>query len=112
MRPGSRLRTLCVLSGIAALNVSIATSALGQGVPAAKRPPGKPAAPAAPAAPAIKPLVETLTGESRTEYQAGKVLFDDGDYATALQKFKNAQSKQPDPRLLYNMASAEKSLRH
>jgi hypothetical protein len=72
----------------------------------------KPAAPAAPAAPTVKPLIETLTGEARTEYQAGTVLFGDGDFATALQKFKNAHEKQRDPRLLYNMASAEKSLRH
>jgi hypothetical protein len=77
----------------------------------AKRPPAK-AGPAAPAAPAIKPLIDTLTGDARTDYQAGTVLFGDGDYATALQKFNSAHAKQPDPRLLYNMASAEKSLRH
>lgn len=78
----------------------------------AKKPATSRGAPAAAATPAIKPLIETLTGEARTEYQAGTVLFGDGDFATALQKFKTAQAKQNDPRLLYNMASAEKSLRH
>lgn len=76
-----------------------------------KKPSAKPVSHAAPT-PAVAPLVDTLTGDARTDYQAGTVLFGDGDFATALQKFRSAHEKQPDPRLLYNMASAEKSLRH
>jgi TolA-binding protein len=64
-----------------------------------KKPPAKPVSHAAPT-PAVAPLVDTLTGDARTDYQAGTVLFGDGDFATALQKFKNAYEKQPDARLL------------
>lgn len=102
----------CALAEGAAF-VAITTAVLAFVPPALAQGARKPAAkPAAAPAPAIKPLIDTLQGDARTEYQAGKVLFDDGDFATALQKFRNAQAKQPDPRLLYNMAAAEKSLRH
>ncbi len=57
-------------------------------------------------------LVATLSEAARTDYQAGKILYDDGDFATALQKFKAAYSKQADPRLLWNIAGCEKNLRH
>ena len=98
------------MSGLALIVLSLAPSTDARAQ--AKKPAPKPGAAAAPAAPAITALIDTLTGEARTEYQAGTVLFGDGDFATALQKFKNAHAKQGDPRLLYNMASAEKSLRH
>jgi hypothetical protein len=105
----ARTRAALTCGALIALQVATPTTAVAQ----AKKPPTKPApAAAAPAAPGVKPLIETLTGDAKTDYQAGTVLFGDGDYATALQKFKTAHAKQPDPRLLYNMASAEKSLRH
>lgn len=65
-----------------------------------------------PPAVARRPLAETLPEAARIEYQGGKILFDDGDYATALQKFKSAYAKQTDARLLYNIAACEKNLRH
>jgi hypothetical protein len=74
--------------------------------------PGKPAGgqPAATSAP--KPLAETLPPELRTVYEAGKILFQDGDFATALLKFQEAYARAKDARLLWNMAACQKNLRH
>lgn len=90
----------------------------------ARKPRPKPAAPAAPApaaAPAPPPeppppsapsLADTLTGEGKADYEAGKLLYGDGDNAGALVKFTAAYEKAKDPRLLWNMAACEKNLRH
>lgn len=57
-------------------------------------------------------LAETLTGPAKQDYDAGRVLFEDADYAGALMKFQHAFETTPDPRLLWNMAACEKSARH
>ena len=57
-------------------------------------------------------LAEALRGDARTNYDAGRVLFEDQDFAGALVKFERAFENTPDPRLLWNMAACEKSLRH
>ncbi len=54
---------------------------------------------------------ETLSGEAKTEYESAKLLYANGDYATALLKFSAAYERSKDPRLLWNMAACEKSLR-
>lgn len=59
-----------------------------------------------------KPLAESLTGDAQAAYQAGKLLFVDGDFAGAEIKFKAAYELSNDARLLWNMAACEKSLRH
>ena len=59
-----------------------------------------------------KPLAESLTGVARAEYEAGRILYVDGDYQTAVVKFDRAYQESKDPRLLWNMAAAEKNLRH
>ncbi|HEY6729304.1 MAG TPA: PEGA domain-containing protein [Polyangiaceae bacterium] len=59
-----------------------------------------------------KPLAESLTGVARAEYEAGRILYMDGDYQTAVVKFERAYQESKDPRLLWNMAAAEKNLRH
>jgi len=61
---------------------------------------------------APRPLSASLTGEAATAYQSAKLLFDDGDRAGALEKFKRAHDLSQDPRLLWNMAVCEKELRH
>lgn len=66
----------------------------------------------APAPPALPPLAESLTGMARAEYQAARILYEDGDYQGALNKLKVAYEQSQDPRLLWNMAAAEKNLRH
>lgn len=59
-----------------------------------------------------KPLAESLTDDAKAAYQAGKLLFVDGDFAGAEIKFKAAYDVSHDARLLWNMAACEKSLRH
>lgn len=95
--------------GWVALFTAVAVIA-GSAATASADPP-KPA-PGAPAAPGPKPLAETLTGAAKGEYDAARVLYNDGDFNTAGTKYRAAYEKQPDPRLLWNIASCEKSLRH
>lgn len=58
------------------------------------------------------PLTQSLKGEAKAEYDSGKLLFEDGDSPGALAKFTHAYDLSHDPRLLWNMASCEKELRH
>lgn len=91
------LRTLAF-----ALCVCVAPSAAAQ--------PRK-AAPAA-ATPSVKPLSQTLTGDAKAAYDAGKLLVGDGDFAGAAIKFQAAYDLSSDARLLWNVAACEKSQRH
>lgn len=64
---------------------------------------------AAPAAP--QPLAESLSGMAKAEYEAGRVLYADKDFANAIVKFQHAYELSSDPRLLWNVAVCEKNLR-
>jgi len=65
------------------------------------------------AKPAVaKSLAESLTGEARADYEAGKVLASDGDFAGALIKWESAYEQSKDPRLLWNVAFCDKNMRH
>ncbi len=101
----SRILVSCLLSSLV---LSAAPHALAQRKPA-PRPPA-PAAPEAPPAP--KTLADTLTGEAKSDYESAKLLYGDGDFAGALVKFQSAYDRAKDPRLLWNIAACEKSLRH
>ena len=79
-------------------------------MPAAPAPPEPPPPPAPPPGP--PPLSEALTGPAKADYESGKLLFVDGDYAGSLVKFSAAYDASKEPRLLWNMAAAEKNLRH
>lgn len=57
------------------------------------------------------PLSEALKGMARAEYEAGRILYADGDFAGAAMKFERAYDEAKDPRLLWNIAAAEKNLR-
>jgi hypothetical protein len=61
---------------------------------------------------ATRSLGESLTGEAKKAFDGAVILFRDGDYAGALGKFRQAFAASNDTRLLWNMASCEKSLRH
>jgi hypothetical protein len=108
------------LAGSALIAASLLVAprlSLAQGkapAPAGKAAPGK-AAPgkAAPgkAAPPPKPLSSTLTGDAKAQYEAGKILYQDGDFANALVKFQVAYESSRDARLLWNVAACEKNLR-
>lgn len=56
-------------------------------------------------------LSAQLGEPARVEYNAARILYQDGDYAGALVKFQRAYELSHDPRLLWNMAACEKNLR-
>jgi hypothetical protein len=65
-----------------------------------------------PAAPGTAlPLSASLSGQAATDYQAGRLLYDDRDYAGASVKFQRAYDQSRDPRLLWNVAACEKNQR-
>ncbi|XXX80990.1 PEGA domain-containing protein [Sorangium sp. So ce134] len=68
-------------------------------------------APAAGAPAAQGPLSETLTGEAKAEYEAARILFNDGDFLNAIIKFERAYELSRDPRLLWNIALCQKNLK-
>jgi len=76
----------------------------------AEDPPAEPKA--ADSTPAGATLGDSLTGIAKADYIAGRVLFQDGDFASALVKFESAFAVSKNPLLLWNMAVCEKSLRH
>lgn len=57
------------------------------------------------------PLSETLQGDAKAAYDAGRILYNDGDYAGAALKFRAAYEESKDARLLWNMAAARKGQR-
>ena len=62
--------------------------------------------------PQAKPLAQSLPADAKRDYDAGKLLFEDGDYATALLMYQAAFDRTHDPRLLWNVAVCKKNLRH
>jgi hypothetical protein len=62
--------------------------------------------------PTPAPLTKSLIGEAKAAYDSGRLLFEDGDSPGALAKFSHAYDVSHDARLLWNMASCEKELRH
>jgi hypothetical protein len=88
--------------------------AVASGLPltAAAQAPSALPAPAATAAQQRRPLADSLTGQAATDYHAGRILFDDQDYAGAAIKFERAYEESHEPRLLWNIAACEKNLRH
>jgi PEGA domain-containing protein len=57
-------------------------------------------------------LVETLAGDAKRDYEAGKRLYENGDYAGALSKLQNASRASSDPRLLWDAAACERAMQH
>lgn len=88
----------------AALAALLVLAPLGEALAA---PPPAAAEPAPP-----PPLSASLTGMAKAEYEGGKILFVDRDHQNALIKFEHAFELSKDVRLLWNIASCEKSLRH
>jgi hypothetical protein len=71
-----------------------------------------PDAAAQPRSPKPVSLAQSLPPDARRDYDAGKLLFEDGDYATALLMYQAAFDQTHDPRLLWNVAVCQKDLRH
>lgn len=108
-----RLTILFLLVASPALAVPNRTTTKAKKPATTTAPPAPPPAapPSPPPAPAIKPLAETLAPDAKADYDAGKLLFGDGDMNGALVKFQSAYDKSKDPRLLWNMAACLKNLR-
>lgn len=72
------------------------------------------AATVARAAPAPPPpsLADSLRGEAKEAYDAGKRLFGIADYAGAAVKFLHAYELTKDVRLLWNVAACERAMHH
>jgi hypothetical protein len=104
-----------MLNGPLAFAQTAAAKPAGKAAPsagAATPASASPAAAPAPAAPPAAPALEPLAGDAKANYEAGKLLFGDGDFNGALLKFKAAYDATKDPRPLWNMAACEKMLRH
>jgi PEGA domain len=106
-------------SGVA-LAEPAATAPTSAAVPTPATPPAPTPSSAAPvpsAKPAAAtrrhpPLAQALTGTAKADYDAARVLYENGDFPGALQKLKSSYDASQDPRLLWNMAACEKNLRH
>ena len=77
----------------------------------------QPAASAAPSASSAdggdeSSLASALSGEAKALYDIGRASFRNGDAAAALANFQRAFERSGDPRLLWNMAACEASLKH
>jgi hypothetical protein len=59
-----------------------------------------------------KSLSQTLTGAAKADFEAAKLLANDGDFVGALIKFQSAYQASKDPRILWNVAFCHKNLRH
>ncbi|MEO7034218.1 MAG: PEGA domain-containing protein [Polyangiaceae bacterium] len=107
--------------------MSLVRAAYAQ-APTAATTPGSPEAPAvsgsapqdarpAPARPSSptdgpRPIAEALEGDAKREYELGRLLYNNGDFAGALARFQSAAKASDDPRLLWNAAVCQKALRH
>src|SRR5215472_3221816 len=58
------------------------------------------------------PLTRSLRGEALAEYEGGRALFKEGEFAGALARFRRASELSSDPRLLWDMAACEQKLGH
>jgi PEGA domain len=90
------------------------TNARAQGKPKSLTPASPQAAPSRDSAAqkGLASLSDSLTGSGKDDYETGKLLYSDGDFAGATLKFQHAYDASSDPRLLWNLAAAEKSQRH
>ena len=57
-------------------------------------------------------MSQTLTGAAKADFEAAKVLANDGDYVGALIKFQSSYDGSKDARVLWNVAFCQKNLRH
>jgi hypothetical protein len=95
-----------------AQSASLAPEADAPVPPGESVPPSPSGAPGQPPAAPPAPLADTLQGQAKADYEAARLLFDGGDYSRALLMFQSAYQAASDPRLLWNEAACERSLRH
>ncbi|WP_437759115.1 PEGA domain-containing protein [Sorangium sp. So ce1389] len=110
---GRRCFRVCAALALGGAALAGSAPAAAQPAPAAAQPaPAAPQPAPAASAPAVqRPPSETLTGEAKAEYEAARILFNDGDYGNAIIKFERAYELSRDPRLLWNIALCQKNLK-
>jgi hypothetical protein len=89
---------------LAWLAAALATASIPRAALAQPPPPARAAHP--------KPLAQALPPEAKADYDAGKILFEDGDFQTSRIKFQAAYDLTHDARLLWNIAVCQKNERH
>lgn len=57
-------------------------------------------------------LADRLTGDAKEAYEAGRRLYESGDYSGALEKFQSASRASGYSRLLWNAAVCERAMQH
>src|SRR5690606_36786612 len=57
------------------------------------------------------PLADSLVGSAEQDYEAGRIIYADGDYAGVAQKWELTYKSSRDTRLLWDMAAARKAQR-
>jgi hypothetical protein len=62
-------------------------------------------------APKPRSLSQSLTGTAKADFEAAKLLANDGDFVGALIKFQSAYEASKDARVLWNIAFCQKNLR-
>ncbi|WP_437690602.1 PEGA domain-containing protein [Sorangium sp. So ce176] len=100
------LSALTTAAGAAAQPAAPAPAASSPPAPApaqASPPAPAPAEPSPPAQAPPPPLAHTLTGKARADYELGRSLFNNDDFANAFIKFQHAYESSKDARLLWNM---------
>jgi len=114
----------CMAAALIAAIVAAPLSARAQTSAPPAPPAAKAAASAAPSTAGATPttgatptvgttsLADALSGPAKADYEAGRLLFVDHDYAGALVKFRSAYEQSKEPHLLFNMGACEKNLRH
>jgi hypothetical protein len=85
--------------------------ALALGVVAAPRP-AIAGGPPAPAAQPPKRVRDALSGDARAAFDRAAELFLDGNFAAARVEYERAHALSKEPRVLYNVATCEKAMRH
>jgi hypothetical protein len=120
MRVPSDARSTAAFAAV--LSFSVATVAFAQARPDTPEAPTAADASAAPSTTApsgaapqpgeARSLADSLTGESKRDYELGRLLYDNGDYAGALARFEKAHEASGDARLSWNAAVCQKALHH
>ncbi|WP_437761311.1 PEGA domain-containing protein [Sorangium sp. So ce281] len=101
LAPAAAIVVLITAGGAAAQQPQPAPAAAP--APAAPAPAAPANAAPAPGEAASAPARERLSGEVRADYESGKTLFRNGDFASAFLKFQSAYESSKDARLLWNM---------
>jgi hypothetical protein len=102
-------------TSVLCLALTVALAAAPTAPAAAAEPPAPPQSPAPDGGAAVKPtgrVRDALSGDARAAFDRAAELFLDGNFAAARVEYERAHALSKEPRVLYNVATCEKALRH